>query len=96
MRYYLLPFLLLCIAQQINAQKRSFSGQITDDSGEALPGISVRAVCDGIPTGVWQTDAYGKFSFLLNTTAQNTITLSGPGCTQEISLGTLKRDTFVN
>jgi TonB-linked SusC/RagA family outer membrane protein len=56
---YLLCFiLLLCYQQSFSQQKRSISGHVTDERGQALPGVSI--LLDGTAQGT-STDANGFY-----------------------------------
>ncbi len=61
--YMLMPFLVLCMSVSF-AQEKTISGNVTDESGLPLPGVSVLVV--GTSNGT-QTDFDGNYTITANT-----------------------------
>ncbi|WP_347840815.1 TonB-dependent receptor [uncultured Draconibacterium sp.] len=82
-------FLMFClffvaVSASAFAQQKAVSGKVVDDSGEALPGVTV--VVKGTSTGT-VTDIDGNFS-ISNVTSESVLTISFVGMlTQEIKVG---------
>jgi TonB-dependent starch-binding outer membrane protein SusC len=79
----LIAFALLTNVHEVFAQKRTVSGQVKDDTGSALPGVSVLE--KGTSNGA-VTDVEGKFTISVNENATLAISFIGME-PQEVAVG---------
>ena len=80
----------LCFTMGVSAQMKLVTGTITDETGLALPGVSITIKGESIGT---QTDFDGHYSIQIQT--NQTLVFSFAGyVTKEIRVSTLNENSF--